>query len=130
MHTLFSGLTNNASTSMDSNPNYAVSSGASRSLQNNEPVRTFSVSLLTDGIPLTLTITELASATGEFATAVAELSSSDIGEQLQQTLGTLANVEQAAAEAQSIQSQQDMLTLMSTGRFSFSKQRKRNLIIE
>lgn len=115
---------------MDSNPNYAVSSGASRSLQNNEPVRTFSVSLLTDGIPLTLTITELASATGEFATAVAELSSSDIGEQLQQTLGTLANVEQAAAEAQSIQSQQDMLTLMSTGRFSFSKQRKRNLIIE
>ncbi|KAG8220989.1 Vps5 C terminal like-domain-containing protein [Butyriboletus roseoflavus] len=57
---------------------------------------------------------ELASATGEFATAIAELSASDIGEQLQQILGTLANVEQAAAEAQNIQSQQDMMTLMST----------------
>lgn len=47
--------------------------------------------------------------------AVAELSASDLGEQLQQTLGALANVQQAAAEAQSVQSQQDMMTLMSTG---------------
>lgn len=59
--------------------------------------------------------TELASATREFATAVAELSASDLGEQLQQTLGALADVEQVAAEAQNIQSQQDMITLMSTG---------------
>lgn len=59
--------------------------------------------------------TDLAFATREFATTVAELSASDLGEQLQQTLGALANVEQAAAEAQNIQSQQDMITLMSTG---------------
>ncbi|KAF8141549.1 Vps5 C terminal like-domain-containing protein [Boletus edulis] len=57
---------------------------------------------------------ELASATSEFAMAIAELSASDLGERLQQTLGTLANVEQAASEAQKIQSHQDMMTLMST----------------
>ncbi|KAF8555974.1 Vps5-domain-containing protein [Imleria badia] len=57
---------------------------------------------------------DLASATGEFATAVGELSASDLGEQLQQTLGALANVQQVAAEGQSVQSQQDMMTLMST----------------
>jgi hypothetical protein len=70
----------------------------------------FSVSFL-----LPNNFTELASATGEFATAVAELSVSELGEQLQQTLGALANVEQAAAEGQNVQSQQDMMTLMSTG---------------
>lgn len=59
--------------------------------------------------------TDLASATGEFATAVIDLSASDLGEQLQQTLGALANVQQVAAEGQSVQSQQDMMTLMSTG---------------
>lgn len=75
----------------------------------------FSVSFL-----LTDNSTELASATGEFATAVGELSASELGEQLQQTLGALANVEQAAAEGQNVQSQQDMMTLMSTG-ISFFK---------
>ncbi|KAF9223973.1 Vps5-domain-containing protein [Gyrodon lividus] len=57
---------------------------------------------------------EIASASGELATAVAELSASDVGVQLQETLGALADVEHAAAEAQSTQSQQDMMTLMST----------------
>ncbi|KIJ65594.1 hypothetical protein HYDPIDRAFT_174995 [Hydnomerulius pinastri MD-312] len=57
---------------------------------------------------------ELASATREFTTAVSDLSTSELGRQLQQTLGALADVEHAAAEAQSTQSQQDMLTFMST----------------
>lgn len=66
-------------------------------------------------VPAIDNCTELASATGEFAMAISELSASEIGEQLQQTTGALANVQRAIAEAQAIQSQQDMMTLMSTG---------------
>jgi len=80
-------------------------------------VRIFSIPLL-----LTDSFAELASATGEFVAAVAELSASELGEQLQQTLGALANVEQAAADGQSVQSQQDMMTLMSTGTYLFHLQ--------
>ncbi|KAH7890823.1 Vps5 C terminal like-domain-containing protein [Phlebopus sp. FC_14] len=57
---------------------------------------------------------DLAAATGEFATAVSELSASEIGKQLQQSLGALANVGHIAAVTQNTQSHQDMLTLMST----------------
>lgn len=82
-------------------------------------------------VPAVNHCTELASATGEFATAIAELSASDIGEQLQQTLGVLSNVQRAVAEAQNIQSQQDMMTLMSTGTsFIFKLARKKYHVME
>ncbi|KIK98175.1 hypothetical protein PAXRUDRAFT_134722 [Paxillus rubicundulus Ve08.2h10] len=62
----------------------------------------------------TIHVTEVALGSRELATAVVELSASDVGAQLQEILAASAEVEQAAAEAQSIQSQQDMMTLMST----------------
>jgi len=60
-------------------------------------------------------IAELAVATGEFATAIADLSLSDIGKELQQFLAAMANVERMAEEFQNIQSQQDIMTILSTG---------------
>lgn len=100
---------------MDLNLNCAVSSKVSILLRNNELVVLvfYCLTSAIDGF------VEVAAATGEFATAITELSTSDVGEQLQQSLGVLANVERAAAEAQSTQSQQDMMTLMSTGMFSY-----------
>jgi sorting nexin-1/2 len=58
---------------------------------------------------------ELAAATGEFSQTVSDLSSSDVGKQLSHSLAGLADVERKAQELQSKQSQQDMVTLMSTG---------------
>ncbi|KAJ8586745.1 Vps5-domain-containing protein [Rhizopogon salebrosus TDB-379] len=57
---------------------------------------------------------ELAVATGEFATAIADLSLSDIGKQLQQSLDAMADVERMTEEFQNIQSQQDIMTLLAT----------------
>ncbi|KAF9240677.1 Vps5 C terminal like-domain-containing protein [Melanogaster broomeanus] len=57
---------------------------------------------------------ELASATGELTTTIAELSASEVGARLQQTLGAMAELEHVAAEAQSSQSRQDMMTFLST----------------
>lgn len=57
---------------------------------------------------------ELASATKDFATSVSELSGSDLRPHLKECLATLSNVEMAVAEAQDVQSQQDVITLMST----------------
>ncbi|KAL4065858.1 Vps5 C terminal like-domain-containing protein [Scleroderma citrinum] len=57
---------------------------------------------------------ELAAATKDFATAISELSASELGPQLKQSLAALADVKNVAAEAQSTQSQQDVVTLMST----------------
>ncbi|KAH7921295.1 Vps5-domain-containing protein [Leucogyrophana mollusca] len=57
---------------------------------------------------------ELAVATGEFATAVGELSASDVGKQLQLSLGTMVDVARKAEEVQNVQSQQDVITLLST----------------
>jgi len=61
-------------------------------------------------------IAELAAATGEFATAIADLSISDMGKQLQQSLAAMADVERMAEEFQNTQSQQDIMTLLATGK--------------
>ncbi|KAG2128542.1 Vps5 C terminal like-domain-containing protein [Suillus clintonianus] len=57
---------------------------------------------------------ELAAATGEFATAITDLSLSDIGKQLEQSLAAMADVQHKAEEVQTIQSQQDIMTLLAT----------------
>ncbi|KAG1881142.1 Vps5 C terminal like-domain-containing protein [Suillus subluteus] len=57
---------------------------------------------------------ELAAATGEFATAITDLSLSDIGKQLAQSLAAMADVQHKAEEVQTIQSQQDIMTLLAT----------------
>ncbi|KAG1795190.1 Vps5 C terminal like-domain-containing protein [Suillus plorans] len=57
---------------------------------------------------------ELAAATGEFATAITDLSLSDIGKQLEQFLAAMADVQRKAEEVQTIQSQQDIMTLLAT----------------
>jgi sorting nexin-1/2 len=58
---------------------------------------------------------ELASAMGEFGQAISDLSSSDIGKQLAQSLAAMADVERKTQEMQNTQSAQDVVTLMSTG---------------
>lgn len=58
---------------------------------------------------------DVATATGEFAQTVNDLSASDVGKQLSQSLVGLAEVEQKAQEIQNMQSEQDMVTLMGTG---------------
>ena len=60
--------------------------------------------------------TEIASATGEFAQALYDLAASDLGESLSQSLSGLAGVESKAHEFLRIQTEQDMITLMSTGK--------------
>lgn len=57
---------------------------------------------------------ELAAATGEFAAAITDLSLSDIGKQLEQSLAAMADVQRKAEEVQTIQSQQDVMTLLAT----------------
>lgn len=59
--------------------------------------------------------TEMASATGEFAQTLYDLATSDLGESLSQSLNGLAGVESKAQEFFRIQTEQDMVTLMSTG---------------
>ncbi|KAJ7446757.1 Vps5 C terminal like-domain-containing protein [Mycena latifolia] len=58
--------------------------------------------------------TELATAMAEFAQTVTDLSSSDVGKQLAHSLAGLADVERKAQDLQSLQSDQDGLTLMAT----------------
>jgi sorting nexin-1/2 len=58
---------------------------------------------------------EISVATGEFAQNVSDLSSSDIGKQLAQSLSGLADVERTAQDIENVQSEQDMATLMATG---------------
>lgn len=59
----------------------------------------------------------MAAAAGEFAQAVAELSSSEegLGPQLSSALAGLASVERKVQELQEKQSEEDTLTIMSTG---------------
>ncbi|KAJ7155346.1 Vps5 C terminal like-domain-containing protein [Mycena crocata] len=57
---------------------------------------------------------ELATAMAEFATTVSDLSSSDVGKQLAHSLSGLAEVEHKAQDLQSLQSEQDVVTLLST----------------
>lgn len=59
-------------------------------------------------------IAELSVSIGEFAQNIGELASSDVGQQLAQSLSGLAEVEQKAQEIQAIQADQDVTTLMST----------------
>lgn len=60
--------------------------------------------------------TEMATATGEFAQAIGDLSSSDVGKQLAHSLSTMADVEKKAQELQVNQSNHDVVSLMSTGK--------------
>ncbi|KAH9479365.1 Vacuolar protein sorting-associated protein vps5 [Psilocybe cubensis] len=57
---------------------------------------------------------ELATATGEFAQNVTELSESDVGKQLAHSLAGLADIERAAQDLQSAQAEHDLTTLMAT----------------
>ena len=59
---------------------------------------------------------EVACATGEFAQTLYELAASDLGESLTHSLNGLAGVESKAQEFLRIQTEQDMVTLMSTGK--------------
>jgi sorting nexin-1/2 len=61
---------------------------------------------------------ELAITSGEFAQTVSDLSSSDVGRQLSSSLAGLAEVEHRAHDIQNIQSEQDMVTLMATGKLT------------
>ena len=72
---------------------------------------------------------ELAVCSGEFAQAVSDLSSADVGKQLSQSLAGLADVERKVQELQIVQSEQDMATLMATGMFSFFFCRKVELVL-
>ena len=58
---------------------------------------------------------DVAVATGEFAQTVSDLASSDVGKQLSHSFSGLAEVQRTAQEIQSIQSEQDMVTIMGTG---------------
>ncbi|KAG6833009.1 hypothetical protein H0H87_012595 [Tephrocybe sp. NHM501043] len=57
---------------------------------------------------------QLAVSTGEFAQTLSDLSASDMGKQLSQSLAGLADVERKAQDIQAAQSEQDMVTLMGT----------------
>ncbi|KAG5723672.1 Sorting nexin-2 [Termitomyces sp. T112] len=57
---------------------------------------------------------ELAISTGEFAQTVSDLSACDMGKQLSQSLAGLADVERKVQDLQTAQSEQDMVTFMST----------------
>ncbi|KAH6915925.1 protein transporter [Coprinopsis sp. MPI-PUGE-AT-0042] len=58
--------------------------------------------------------TEMATAIGECAQAVTDLSSSDVGKQLSHALAELAEVERKAQEMEGTQSDQDLSTFMAT----------------
>ena len=58
---------------------------------------------------------EVAAATGEFAQSVVDLAASDVGPQLSAELAGLGDVEKTAQELQNKQSQEDTVTIMSTG---------------
>ncbi|KAF8892263.1 Vps5 C terminal like-domain-containing protein [Infundibulicybe gibba] len=57
---------------------------------------------------------DLAVATGEFAQTVGDLSASDVGKQLSYSLSGLSDVTRKAQDLQNTQSEQDVVTLMST----------------
>lgn len=57
---------------------------------------------------------------GEFAQNVSDLASSDVGKQLAQSLNGLADVERISQDIHSIQAEQDITTLMSTGMLGYS----------
>ena len=70
-----------------------------------------------------MTLVELATAAGEFAQTIADLSASHegLGPQLAGALAGLANVERKVQELQDKQSNEDTLTIMATGTFPRTK---------
>jgi sorting nexin-1/2 len=62
-----------------------------------------------------MTSIELSIAIGEFAQSIAELSASDLGTSLSRSVAGLADIERKSQELQATQSQQDVMTFMSTG---------------
>jgi sorting nexin-1/2 len=60
--------------------------------------------------------TELASATGEFAARIHEISESDVGASLSQSIAGLAAVQRKAEDIQNEQSRRDVITILSTGK--------------
>lgn len=56
---------------------------------------------------------ELATATGEFAQTISDLAASDVGAQLSQSLSGLADVERKSQELHTIQSDQDLITILA-----------------
>lgn len=58
---------------------------------------------------------EIAAAAGEFAQATADLAACDVGNQLSASLLGLGEVERKAQELQSIQGNQEVATILSTG---------------
>lgn len=58
---------------------------------------------------------DVAAATGEFAQTLSDLGASDLGESLSHSINGLAVVENKAQDFLRIQTEQDMVTLMSTG---------------
>jgi sorting nexin-1/2 len=60
-------------------------------------------------------IAELSVAAGEFAQSVSDLAEADIGEDLSASLAGLAEMERKYQEMQTGQSEQDMITFLSTG---------------
>ncbi|KAF8159458.1 Vps5 C terminal like-domain-containing protein, partial [Crassisporium funariophilum] len=60
---------------------------------------------------------EIAVSTGEFAQNVSDLSASDVGKQLSQSLDGLADVQRKAQDIHNVQAEQDIATLMATGKF-------------
>lgn len=64
------------------------------------------------------TRTELAAATGEFSQALYDLATSDLGEPLSHSINGLAGVESKAQDLLRIQTEQDIITFMSTGKQS------------
>lgn len=61
-------------------------------------------------------VAEVATATGEFSQSVSELGASDVDQQLAAGLVGLGEVEKTAQDLQNSQSQEDTVTIMSTGR--------------
>jgi len=57
---------------------------------------------------------ELSAATGEFAQTIGDLSASDVGGQLSNSFAGLTEVERKAQDLQSIQSHEDIVTIMAT----------------
>ena len=60
---------------------------------------------------------DVAAATGEFAQTLSDLGASDLGESLSHSINGLAVVENKAQDFLRIQTEQDMVTLMSTGQY-------------
>ena len=61
---------------------------------------------------------DVAAAASEFAQTIADLAACDVGKQLSLSLSGLAEVERKAQELQSVQANEDMNTILSTGAVS------------